>query len=474
MKKIKKLSIRLSFKFMIVVALSVLVLTGVFLITLGFSIRHSQAEILRENANDIYTSMKTGRDYHPPYGLSWLVYDSFTKMVYTTNDPFLPTLPDTNGTVKQYFVHDYFSDGDLHLCYYAVDVFPFTIVTAIDLDSDFSVQSLVKIPRVFLIILAPILIISFFLSVLISRRTIRPVVEVTEAAQKISSSNLNLRLPLSGTGDEIDELAKTFNHLIEQLEKDFTRERQFSSDVSHELKTPLAVILGQTNLLMRWGKDNPEQLEKSLLAIKKEGKSMQSVIENLLQISRYESGRLKPSFGKVHIKELFTRLQNEFSELEHSGAGEPGVSDVSCTSSENNGVEIKIECKDDFTVVSDEELLHQIFTVFISNSIKFALPDKPCKIILRAASRDKEQSTIIEHFILEEADNGPGIAAEALPFIFDRFYRADDSHCRNVGGSGLGLSIAKTLATVLNCEISANTFEAPDTGSVFRLESNLH
>ena len=461
MKKIKKLSIRLSFKFMIVVALSVIVLTGVFLVTLGFSIRHSQAEILRENANDIYTSMKTGRDYHPPYGLSWLVYDSFTKMVYTTNDPFLPTLPDTNGTVKQYFVHDYFSDGDLHLCYYAVDVFPFTIVTAIDLDSDFSVQSLVKIPRVFLIILAPILIISFFLSVLISRRTIRPVVEVTEAAQKISSSNLNLRLPLSGTGDEIDELAKTFNHLIEQLEKDFTRERQFSSDVSHELKTTLAVMLGQTNLLMRWGKDNPEQLEKSLLAIKKEGKSMQSVIENLLQISRYESGRLKPSFGKVHIKELFTRLQNEFSELEHSGVP-----------SEADGVEIKIECEEDFVIVSDEELLHQIFTVFISNSIKFALPNKPCQITLRAVSKDNEKNTISEHFILEETDNGPGIAEEALSHIFDRFYKGDDSHNRNAGGCGLGLSIAKTLATVLNCEISATTTPAPESGAIFRITSS--
>jgi signal transduction histidine kinase len=446
---------------MIVVALSVLVLTGVFLITLGFSIRHSQAEILRENAESIYTSMKTGRDYHPPYGLSWLVYDSFTRMVYTTNDPFLPTLPDTHGAVKQYFVNDYFSDGDLHLRYYAVDVFPFTIVTAIDLDSDFSVQTWVQLPRVFLIILAPILIISFFLSVLISRRTIRPVVEVTEAAQKISSSNLNLRLPLSGTGDEIDELAKTFNHLIEQLEKDFSRERQFASDVSHELKTPLAVILGQTNLLMRWGKDEPEQLEKSLLAIKKEGKSMQAVIENLLQISRYESGRLKPSFGKVHVKELFVRLQNEFSELEHSAAGEPG-----------NGVEIKIECEEDFVIVSDEELLHQIFTVFISNSIKFALPDKPCQITLRAASKDNEKNAIAEHFILEESDNGPGIAEEALPHIFDRFYKGDDSHNRNAGGCGLGLSIAKTLATVLNCQISANTITASESGASFRIISS--
>ncbi len=147
-------------------------------------------------------------------------------------------------------------------------------------------------------------------------------------------------------------------------------------------------------------------------------------------------------------------MQNEFSELEHSASG----------------VEIKIECEEDFVIVSDEELLHQIFTVFISNSIKFALPDQPCQITLRAASKDNEKNAIAEHFILEESDNGPGIAEEALPHIFDRFYKGDDSHNRNAGGCGLGLSIAKTLATVLNCSISAESLAAEQKGATFRLE----
>ena len=464
---------------MIVVALSVIAVTGVFLLSLGLSVRHSQSEILRKNVEDIYSSLENGKEYFPPYGLSFLIYDTKTKQVYSTNDPFLPALPPTDGTVKKYFIPNYFSDGDLNIRYYSQafeKVFQnyffffgmqytrtFTIVTAIDLDSDFAIQIMRQIPKVLLIVLLPILLISFFLSVLISKRTLKPVVEVTAAAQKITSSKLDARLPLSGNDDEIDELTKTFNRLIEQLQKDFERERQFSSDVSHELKTPLAVILGQTNLLMRWGKDNPEQLEKSLLAIKKEGKSMQTVIDNLLQISRYETGRLKPSFGKVHVKELFTRLQNEFSELEQGhieqGHGEQG-----------HGVEIEIECPEELVILSDEELLHQIFTVFISNSIKFALPENPCVITLRALSKDDDKAGVSEHFILEESDNGPGIDQKNLPFIFDRFYRGDDSHCRNVGGSGLGLSIAKTLATAIDCKISALPCSEEHTGATFRLE----
>ncbi len=467
---------------MIVVALSVIVVTGVFLLSLGLSVRHSQSEILRSNVDDIYSSLENGKEYYPPYGLSFLIYDTKTKEVYSTNDPFLPPLPPTDGTVKKYFIPNYFSDGDLNIRYYSQSfekVFQnyffffgmqytrtFTIVTAIDLDNDFAVQIMRQIPKVFLIIFLPILIISFFLSVLISRQTLKPVIEVTAAAQKITSSNLDSRLPLSGYDDEIDELTKTFNRLIEQLQKDFARERQFSSDVSHELKTPLAVILGQTNLLMRWGKDNPEQLEKSLLAIKKEGKSMQTVIENLLQISRYETGRLKPNIGKVHVRELFERLRDEFSEITPADATKADI------------LQIEIECDPAFVIVSDEELLHQIFTILISNSIKFAYPEKPCIINLRAGKlsnkgADEADSDLCTgDYFLEESDNGPGIAEEALPHIFDRFYKGDDSHNRNAGGCGLGLSIAKTFATVLNCEISANTLPAPESGARFRIISS--
>ena len=121
----------------------------------------------------------------------------------------------------------------------------------------------------------------------------KPVKEITRAAEKISSTNLETLLPVSNHNDELDYLAQTFNRLFESLKKDFERERNFTSDVSHELKTPVAGILGQANLLKRWGKNDPVQLEQSLDLIITEASAMNSIITNLLQISKLENGREK-------------------------------------------------------------------------------------------------------------------------------------------------------------------------------------
>ena len=133
-----------------------------------------------------------------------------------------------------------------------------------------------------------------------------------------------------------------------RIKADFDRERQFSSDVSHELNTPLTVISGQANLLLRWGKDNPEQLEKSLVAIKNESKSMHAIIDNLLQISRLESGRITPQLSVISLGELFKRVAQEFYSV---------------------APEVKIECEgDDVELSTDSEMLHQIITILVSNS----------------------------------------------------------------------------------------------------------
>ena len=247
-------------------------------------------------------------------------------------------------------------------------------------------------------------------------------------------------MPLSGNDDEIDELTKTFNRLIEQLEKDFERERQFSSDVSHELKTPLAVILGQTNLLMRWGKDNPEQLEISLNAIKDESKSMHAIIENLLQISRIESGRIKPVVSRVDIKELYNRVADEFASV----APQAGF---------------EIDCNGDCVVESDPEMLHQILTILVSNSVKFS--EGKCTVCLQAGTNE-------EGILLRVSDDGPGIAKKTLPHIFERFYRGDEAHTRSAGGSGLGLSIAKTLCSALGAQITAGNIKPH--GAMFEIQ----
>ena len=269
--------------------------------------------------------------------------------------------------------------------------------------------------------------------------------KITKAARSMTTQSLDNLLPLSGRGDEIDELSDTFNELFMRIKADFDRERQFSSDVSHELNTPLTVISGQTNLLLRWGKDDPAQLEKSLIAIKNESNSMHAIIQNLLQISRIESGRIKPLLSEVNLNDLFERVKQEFSAV---------------------APEVKLECDSgDIKLVSDNEMLHQILTVLVSNSVKFSKAanngENQCVVSLKAW---KQKDTIF----IQEKDNGPGISKKDLPHIFERFYRADEAHTRTAGGSGLGLAIARTLCQSLGAEIKAGNVEPK--GAVFTIQ----
>ena len=377
-----------------------------------------------------------------PYYLTFVIYEPGSEEVIATNDPFLPLLGVTNGKVKRYFEKDFFFDGDLDILYYActheIAGQPIVVAVVMNMDNNRTADLFSRLPSAVLFMSLPILFISFFVSLIITKKTISPVVKITKAAREMTIQKLDNLLPLTGRGDEIDDLSDAFNELFLRIKADFDRERQFSSDVSHELNTPLTVISGQANLLLRWGKDDPVQLEKSLLAIKNESASMHAIIENLLQISRIESGRIKPEIAQVNVSELFTRLSEEFNSLQ---------SDI-C---------FNVDCNADIVIDSDWEMLHQILTILVSNSIKFfnaseyAASEK-CNITLHAFNEDQK-------LIIEECDNGPGISAEALPHIFERFYRADQSHSRTAGGSGLGLAIARTLADSIGATIGARNIE---------------
>ena len=383
-----------------------------------------------------------------PYFITYVIYDSRTEEVIATNDPFLPLLGDTHGKISRFYQKDFFFDGDLDILYYSVSHENLVVAVAENIENNAFSMISKKLPLTLLLMIVPILFISFLLSLFITKNTINPVVKITKSAQNLTTDNLNLELPVSKRHDEIDELSQTFNRLFMRIKADFDRERQFSNDVAHELNTPLTVISGQANLLLRWGKENPLQLEKSLTAIKDESKSMHTIIENLLQISRIESGRISPQFSKVDIRELFERIHNEFSSIVPQSQ-----------------FEISIDYNDDADTPyfnTDPEMLHQILTILISNSIKFA--GSECIIKLYMTKRD-------DYIIIKEEDNGPGISQEALPHVFERFYRADEAHIRASGGSGLGLSIAKTLCLALNGQISAGNAEPNGAMFEIRLKS---
>ncbi len=425
---IKSFAVRLSLRFMFLLTTSVLLLSLGFLLFVRSLVKANQTAQLKQAEKNI----SYNQNYDEiPYYITYIVYDVNTLEILDTNDPFLPLLKDSGGKALRYFEKDFFFDGNLDILYYAVthkkaDT-TFVCVVALNIENDSFSIIFTKLPLALLLMVIPVLLLSFLVSLFITKNTINPVVKITKTAQSMTTENLDGQLPLTGRGDEIDELSHTFNELFLRIKADFDRERQFSSDVSHELNTPLTVISGQANLLLRWGKDNPEQLEKSLNAIKNESKSMHAIIENLLQISRIESGRIKPQLSEVDIGALFVRVSEEFAAVAPE-------------------VKFEINCASTLNLQTDPEMLHQILTILVSNSVKFA--GEKCNVKLSVLKGHG-------HLIIEESDDGPGISREALPHIFERFYRADEAHTRSAGGSGLGLAIAKTLSGALGAEIIA-------------------
>ena len=438
---------------------AVILLSLVFLFFIRSLISANQTQELKKAEEKVFAAMafQTVSGYLPdaeiPYYITYVIYDSESQNIVVTNDPFLPLLVPTNGKTVHYFEKDFFFDGDLDILYYAEEhVFKekkLVVAVAVNIDNNSTAEIFSNLPIAVLFMVLPILLLSFFVALFITKNTMNPVVKITKTAKSMTTDKLDNLLPLSGRCDEIDDLSDAFNELFLRIKADFDRERQFSSDVSHELNTPLTVISGQANLLLRWGKENPEQLEKSLIAIKNEAASMHAIIENLLQISRIESGRIKPNISKVDICELFKRVTEEFSV-----AGQ-----------DQNKVEFRINCDRNILLFSDSEMLHQILTILISNSIKFfsasEFAQQQCTIVLKAFQQDNK-------ITIEQSDNGPGIEEKNLPYIFDRFYRADEAHSRAAGGSGLGLSIARTLAESLNAHIEP--FPVLPHGIGFKIE----
>lgn len=460
MKKIRRKSI--SFKFAIVFSLLLTALAFLMALSfsqlLWFSIREQKSSELENAANFIEKSISLQDDESIkngfptlPYYIDYIVYTTEHSTIddnyeiISSNNPYLPHLSETLNGAKNYTEADYYIDGDLNIFYYAKKVkfadITFMIQTSENMDSDSSTRIITQLPKVIFIAIPPFFILCFLFSLMITNRTLKPVVKMTEKAKKISSTNLDTLLPVSSNDNEFDQLASTFNDLFSRLKKDFDRERQFTSDVSHELKTPVAVISGQSNLLRRWGKNDPEQLEKSLGIIISETKSMQNIISILLQMSRIECGKIQPEYNSMNITEMFERLKIE-------------------TESINEKAGFKYQCPENKVITTDIELLHQVFTVIISNSLKFCNADSVVLEIKYYESDNKK--------IFELQDNGPGFSEEIIPHVFERFYRGDDAHSRAAGGSGLGLSIAQTIINSLNGKISAHN--SPDhSGAMIRI-----
>ena len=252
----------------------------------------------------------------------------------------------------------------------------------------------------------------------LARRALQPIRQITESARKISMGDLSERIEGIVSQDEVGELADTFNQMIEELEVSFQRERQFTSDASHELRTPMTVITACTEDALFT--DDPAIRNENLKVIQKENQRMTKMLSQLLMLSRgYE--------GRYHFQPEELCLYDMVESVSESLAG----------MAEEKSIQIQNEIPRKQTIYADQSLFTQLLVNLVENAIKYG--NEKGNVWLTV--EDKENG-----FALGIRDDGIGISKEDLPKIFERFYRADKARDRK--GSGLGLSIVKWIVTL--------------------------
>lgn len=233
----------------------------------------------------------------------------------------------------------------------------------------------------------------------------------------IDASKLDKRIPVDDADNELSVLALAINSMLNRIDEAYNSQMRFVSDASHELRTPISVIQGYVNLLDRWGKNDEATMQESIDAIKSEAESMKDLIEQLLFLARGDNETLHLSPEYFDLVEIMEEVKKEAAliDLQHKFA------------SSSSGI-----C----FIHADRQLIKQALRILVENSIKFTPAAGTIALHVQT-----EANTVR----LSVRDEGIGIAAQDLPYIFDRFYRSDSSRARKTGGSGLGLSIMKWI-----------------------------
>jgi two-component system, OmpR family, sensor kinase len=278
-------------------------------------------------------------------------------------------------------------------------------------------------------------------SIVLASSAIKPIDELTDAIREIGSDQLYRRLGWRERTDEVGRLAATFDEMLARLEEAFARERQFISDASHELKTPLTVIHANAQMLERWGDRDPEVRSESLRAIIEESAGLARIVNGMLTLAKAESGDDIPR-EPVDL----VAVVREAVKTASPRALEKGLA-LSVVAPESNGP----------VVLGDPSLLRQLFSNLIENAIKFT----------ERGSIDVRVQSSRGRVFVEVADTGVGIEDDALLRVFDRFYRTDKSRSRAVEGTGLGLAIVRSIARVHKGTVEAT--RRPGGGTTFRV-----
>ncbi len=271
-----------------------------------------------------------------------------------------------------------------------------------------------------------LLLVLYYVIYLAASKAIAPVHQLIRTAAGIGDSNINTRLPLPANEDEIFHLATTVNDLLGRIENSIKQQKQFTADASHEIRTPLAGIRGTLEVLLR-KKREPEQYEEKIKEVIGQTDRLNVLLEQLLQLARLEPGSVKNETVFLHhsIKEATLKYEQQMAA---------------------KTIDLQITIPENTTIMADNLLLSIMMDNLVSNAVKYS--DAQTKILINWDDKLKTFSI---------KNTGTEILAEQIPFLFNRFYRTDDSRSSRTPGSGLGLAIVKKLADLQHISISVSS-----------------
>lgn len=249
-------------------------------------------------------------------------------------------------------------------------------------------------------------------------RALGPMAKLAAAARAVNLARLNQRLPIRGTNDELDQVATAFNEALTRLEDGVGQMRQFSAAMAHELRTPLAILRGETELALTQAV-SPDALRQALEVQLEEFDRLARLINQILTLARAESGEIPLAHERVDLAELLTSVGEQMEPVAAA-----------------HGLGLVVSAADAVTVIGDRAWLQRLTLILLDNAIKFT--PKGGRVTASAALEDASA-------VLRVIDTGAGIASSALPHIFERFYRTDAAQSRRADGAGLGLALAKWI-----------------------------
>ncbi|GHP12903.1 two-component sensor histidine kinase [Lentilactobacillus fungorum] len=299
-----------------------------------------------------------------------------------------------------------------------------------------------KLLAILIILVLISVIIAMVFAYLLAAELLRPINEIQRTINQVKRDpDSDARVPELKTNDELADLAALLNGMLDQTKRYIDQQQQFVEDVSHELRTPVAVIQGHIEMLLRWGKDDPEVLSESLNASLQETKRMKSLVAEMLDLSRAEQIEINYGEEITNVNDVFKQVYNDFKMIHP---------DFTFTFDDDTQGSVYVKIY--------RNHLEQVLVILLDNAIKYSTKRKEVHLSL---------ATSMSMVNIAVQDFGEGISQADKEKVFNRFYRVDKARSRNKGGNGLGLSIAHRLIEAYHGNISIES--SLGYGSIFQV-----